>query len=91
MLIKALPLGQLETNCYIVTDEASMFTGDTLFRDSCGRTDFPGGDMQTLLASLRKLNAQPGDYEVYPGHMDATTLSRERKFNYYMGYAVNNG
>jgi len=68
--------------------EDALFTGDTLFRDSCGRTDFPGGDMNTLLGSLRKLCALPGDYEVYPGHMDSTTLDRERRFNYYVQYAL---
>ena len=62
----------------------ALFTGDTLFRDSCGRTDLKGGDMQTELKSLRRLGQLPGDYEVYPGHMEATTLERERKFNRYM-------
>ena len=65
----------------------ALFTGDTLFRDSCGRTDFPGGDMQTQLKSLRRLAELPGDYDVYPGHMEASTLLREKKFNYYMKYA----
>ena len=65
----------------------ALFTGDTLFRDSCGRTDLPGGNMNTLLRSLRRLAELPGDYEVYPGHMDSTTLERERRFNYYMRYA----
>ena len=69
--------------------ENALFTGDTLFRDSCGRTDLPGGDMETLMKSLRRLAELPGDYEVYPGHMDSTTLERERRFNYYMNYAVN--
>ncbi len=64
-----------------------LFTGDTLFRDSCGRTDLNGGDMSALLRSLRRLADLPGDYEVYPGHMDSSTLSRERRFNYYMKYA----
>lgn len=64
--------------------ENVLFTGDTLFRDSCGRTDLAGGDMDTLMRSLRKLGDLPGDYEVYPGHMDSTTLERERRFNYYM-------
>jgi len=66
----------------------ALFTGDTLFKDSCGRTDFPGGDVQTLLDSLAKLAALEGDYEVYPGHMDSSTLERERSFNYYMRYAL---
>jgi len=65
----------------------SLFTGDTLFRDSCGRTDLPGGDMPTLLRSLKKICDLPGNLDVYPGHMDATTLDRERRFNYYVKYA----
>ena len=68
--------------------EDAMFCGDTLFRDSCGRTDLPGGSMPQLLGSLKRLYDLPGDFEVYPGHMDSTTLSRERRFNYYMKYAL---
>lgn len=68
--------------------ENALFTGDTLFRDSCGRTDLPGGSMAVLMESLRKLAALPGDFEVYPGHMDATSLDRERNFNYYVRYAL---
>lgn len=69
--------------------ENAMFSGDTLFRDSCGRTDLEGGDMNVILTSLRRLASLEGEYEVYPGHMDTTTLSRERRFNYYMNYAAN--
>ncbi len=65
----------------------ALFTGDTLFRDSCGRTDLDGGDMPALMKSLKRLAELPGDYEVYPGHMDSTTLSRERMYNYYLKYA----
>ena len=67
--------------------ESALFTGDTLFRDGCGRTDLGGGSMDTLLSSLRRLSALNGDFEVYPGHADSTTLSRERSFNYYMKHA----
>jgi glyoxylase-like metal-dependent hydrolase (beta-lactamase superfamily II) len=68
--------------------ENALFTGDTLFRDSCGRTDFPGGSMETELKSLKRLYELPGDYEVYPGHMETTTLERERRFNFYMKSAI---
>ena len=68
--------------------ESALFTGDTLFRDSCGRTDFEGGSMDILLGSLRRLSALEGDYEVYPGHAESSTLSRERSFNYYMKHAA---
>ena len=67
--------------------ENVLFTGDTLFRDSVGRTDLEGGDMRELLRSILKLYDLEGDYEVYPGHMEASTLERERRFNYYMTYA----
>lgn len=66
----------------------ALFTGDTLFRGSCGRTDLPGGDMDEELRSLKKLCSLPGDYEVYPGHMDASTLDRERALNYYCRQAL---
>ena len=66
----------------LVCGEA-LFTGDTLFKGSCGRVDLPGGSAKDEMQSLRRLCALPGDYEVYPGHMDSTTLERERNFNYY--------
>ncbi len=68
--------------------ENALFTGDTLFRGSCGRTDLPGGDMYTELDSLRRLCLLEGDFEVYPGHMDSSTLARERMFNYYCRAAL---
>ena len=68
--------------------ENALFTGDTLFQGSCGRTDLPGGDMMTELASLKRLCELPGDYEVYPGHMGSSTLERERLFNYYCRAAL---
>ncbi len=63
--------------------ENALFTGDTLFRGSCGRTDLLGGDMEEELRSLKKICELEGDYDVYPGHMDSSTLARERMFNYY--------
>ena len=68
--------------------ESALFTGDTLFKDSCGRTDLEGGNMDILLSSLKRLSALDGDFEVYPGHAEATSLDNERAFNYYMKYAV---
>ena len=68
--------------------EDALFTGDTLFRGSCGRTDLPGGDMEEEFRSLKRLCDLPGDYEVYPGHMDSSSLERERNFNYYCREAV---
>lgn len=66
-----------------------LFCGDTLFAGSCGRTDLPGGDMQTILRSLRRLGQLPGDYHVLPGHMEPSTLSRERASNPYLREAMN--
>ena len=64
--------------------ENAMFSGDTLFWGSCGRTDLPGGSWATIRKSLLRLAELSGDYDVYPGHGDATTLSFERKMNPYM-------
>lgn len=66
----------------------ALFTGDTLFKGSCGRVDFAGGDMDQELQSLKRLCALPGNYEVYPGHMDSSTLEQERCFNYYCRQAM---
>ena len=68
--------------CLICLD--ALFTGDTLFRDSCGRTDFAASNTDDMLRSLRRLAELPGDYEVFPGHMSATTMERERRYNYFV-------
>lgn len=72
--------------CYVCGE--AIFSGDTLFRGSCGRTDFPGGDMVQELNSLKKLAELPGDYEVYPGHAEASNMNYERSYNPYMRRAV---
>ena len=64
--------------------ENAMCSGDTLFWGSCGRTDLPGGSWATIRKSLLRLADLSGDYDEYPGHGDATTLSFERKMNPYM-------
>jgi hydroxyacylglutathione hydrolase len=59
-----------------------VFAGDTLFADSIGRTDFPGGSMSQLLNSVRlKLFTLPEKTEVYPGHGPATTIAAEKAHN----------
>ena len=68
--------------------EDCLFTGDTLFRGSLGRTDLVGGDSVKIMGSLKKLCSLEGDYEVYPGHLESTTLQRERSFNYYCRTAM---
>lgn len=68
--------------CYLFGD--LLFTGDTLFCGGIGRTDFKGGDLQKMKASLSLLCNMPGDYAVYPGHDRETTLSEERLHNPYL-------
>lgn len=57
-----------------------LFTGDTLFAGTYGRTDFRGGSQKDMLASLRRLAKLPADVVVYPGHGDATTVGQEKKW-----------
>ena len=64
----------------------ALFTGDTLFYDSVGRTDFPTGSREDMIRSVKKLFALSGDYQVYPGHDEFTTLERERKYNVMAEY-----
>ena len=68
--------------CYLCGD--ALFSGDTLFAGSCGRTDLPGGDWNTILESLKRLSQLKGDFTVYPGHGNSTTLSAEKLYNPYM-------
>ena len=68
--------------CYLCQD--AIFSGDTLFEGSCGRTDLPGGDSKTILTSLARLGGLEGDFRVYPGHGPSTSLSEERRFNPFM-------
>lgn len=70
--------------CYIDYQDRLIFSGDTLFCLTAGRTDFPGGSFEELIASLITLRNLPGDYIVYPGHNRATTLEHERVRNRYM-------
>ena len=65
--------------CFLVGD--ALFSGDTLMRLSCGRTDFPTGSYPQMLDSLRRLAELTGDYHVYPGHGPESTLNYERKYN----------
>jgi len=68
--------------------EDALFTGDTLFCGDCGRTDLTDGCMDTMLKSLRRLAELDGDFEVYPGHEESTTLNSERAFNRTMKTAM---
>ena len=72
--------------CYLIRHgvDTALFTGDTLFAGTIGRTDFPTGDMAQLRNSLKKLYNLQGDYSVYPGHEEFTSLENERKCNPFM-------
>lgn len=72
--------------CLIADDV--IFSGDTLFQGSCGRTDFPGGSWKEMAASLKRLYELEGDYHVLSGHTGSTTLERERKTNMFMHSAL---
>jgi hydroxyacylglutathione hydrolase len=70
---------------YSVADEQALFSGDVLFQGSIGRTDLPGGDYATLMASIGQLiGALPGETRVHPGHMGLTTLEREAATNPFL-------
>lgn len=68
--------------CLVAED--TIFSGDTLFQDSIGRTDFPGGSFAQMKNSLQRLKALPGDFRVLPGHGPETTLDEERKYNPFL-------
>lgn len=68
--------------CLICGD--AMFSGDTLFADSCGRTDLPGGSWAAILQSLKRLGQMEQNYAVYPGHGESTTLETEKRYNPYL-------
>ena len=70
--------------CVCICCEDHMFSGDTLFQDSCGRTDLPGGSFPQIRQSLLRLRALEGDYAVHPGHGPSTTLAEEKQYNPYM-------
>lgn len=86
ILVMHTPGHTIGSCCYLV--ENAIFTGDTLMKCSCGRTDFPTGSYPQILDSLNKLRNLEGDYHIYPGHESETTLDYERKNNPYMGSKV---
>ena len=71
--------------CLWLPTERKLVAGDTLFRDSIGRTDLPGGDGRQILQSIHdQLLPLPGDTDVFPGHGEATTIAREKRSNYFL-------
>lgn len=73
--------------CYYFPEEKLLFSGDTLFNYSIGRSDFPTGDERALMTNIsEKLLTLPEDVVVYPGHNDRTTIKKERAGNPYFSY-----
>lgn len=67
------------SGCFYLADNEVLFSGDTLFQASRGRTDFPGGSEAAIIRSIReKLLTLPGLTKVYPGHMESTTIESEK-------------
>ncbi|MBQ6825041.1 MAG: MBL fold metallo-hydrolase [Clostridia bacterium] len=67
--------------CYLIND--ILFSGDTLFFESVGRTDFPTSDFNLLASSIKRLYVLPDETVVYSGHGESTTISHEKIFNPY--------
>jgi glyoxylase-like metal-dependent hydrolase (beta-lactamase superfamily II) len=71
--------------CFLCEHDKFIISGDVLFYNSIGRTDLPGGNYNTLMASIKnKLMVLDDDIKVYPGHMQATTIGRERRKNPFL-------
>lgn len=71
--------------CYSIPEEKLLFSGDTLFAGSIGRSDLEGGDEELLLSSIRqKILSLPDETRVFPGHGPETTVGRERRNNPYL-------
>ena len=68
--------------------EDVLFTGDTLFAGSCGRTDLRGGSYEQIMQSLKRLGELKGDFHVCPGHEATSTLERERRSNPFLMKAM---
>lgn len=68
--------------CFYLEEQKVLFSGDTLFCESAGRTDFPGGSASALVRGIReKLMVLPDDVKVYPGHNQSTCIGYERMHN----------
>ncbi len=78
----ATPGHTKDSGCFIFDD--NIITGDTLFRESFGRTDLPTGNDRDMINSIRRLKNLDGNYIVYPGHGMISDLEFERKYNYLM-------
>lgn len=75
--------------CLYCESENILFSGDTIFRNSIGRTDFPSGDYKTLISCIKsKLLPLPGSTVVYPGHGETTTIQEEKQNNPFLAQVI---
>jgi glyoxylase-like metal-dependent hydrolase (beta-lactamase superfamily II) len=72
--------------CFYSAEDGILFSGDTLFSGTIGRTDLPGSDYDSIVRSLARLTALPGDTKVYCGHAQDTTLSYEKAYNPFLNF-----
>lgn len=78
--------------CYYIPEEEVLFSGDTLFAESLGRTDLPTGSMSAIVHSIaEKLLVLPEETMVYPGHGDATSIGHEKQYNPVAAYVRKRG
>lgn len=69
---------------YYFKEENEMFTGDFLFKDTIGRTDMVGGNINEMKKSINKIKKYPDNTKIYPGHGPSTTLKYEKENNYFL-------
>lgn len=73
------------SGCFYFEEDKMLISGDTLFQESVGRTDFPTGSMSTLVRSIKdKLMVLPEEVKVYPGHGESTTIGHEKAYNPFL-------
>lgn len=74
----------MDSVTYYFKEEKIMFTGDFLFKETIGRTDLPGGNINEMQKSIDKIKNYPNDIKIYPGHGEKTTLKHEKENNYFL-------
>ena len=88
LAVKVLHTPGHSEGCVVLQCGDVLFTGDTLFAGSMGRTDFPGGSTKKIMKSLKRLAELEGNFAVLPGHMETSNLETERQRNPYMIQAM---
>ena len=88
LAVKVLHTPGHSEGCVVLQCQDVLFTGDTLFAGSMGRTDFPGGSTKKIMKSLKRLAELEGNFAVLPGHMETSNLETECQRNPYMIQAM---